>query len=156
MVFNVNPGKVKEVVGSALLPINSGLKMVIAACSLSGEYSSKTYETIIKRFGRVREDYRGLYINRNIKLGNIHTTIVSSEVWVAQLVCFNEKEKLDKKALTDCVKKLVDLAKYEKASLHVDELLFKEVPTMKKVLLETAQPLGISVYIYKNATETTK
>lgn len=148
MKFNANVGKVKEVDGSVLFPIHSGLKIIVSAVSLSGEYSSPLYNTLVKRYGKVREDYRGLYINRNIKLGNVHSTATSSETWVMQMVCLDAKDKVDKTAVDACVAKLVEFAQYEQGSLHVSELLFTELPTFKKALLEQAPGKGVNVYIY--------
>jgi len=142
-------GRVKEVDGSILAPVNSGLKMIIAVCSQTGEYESPFYNMLIKRYSKVRDDYRSLFINQNIKLGTIHSTATNSETWVMQLVCLDKNNKLDKKSLEDCITKLLDSAKYEKASLHVSDLLFKDVPSIKKLLMSKSPEAGVNLYIYK-------
>lgn len=146
----ITQGRMKEVDGSVLAPINAGLKMILAVCSQTGKYESPLYNMLTKRFSKVRDDYRGLFINQQMKLGELHTTAANSETWVMQAVCMDTKDKLDKKALESCIKKLVDTAKYEKASLHVSDLLFKEVPSLKKTLAKTVLEAGVNLYVYKD------
>lgn len=149
-----NPkGKIKEVEGTVLNPVNAGLKFVLTACSESGEYTSDLYKMLVKRFPKVKEDYRSLFINSQLKLGNNQTSPISSEAWIVQLFCLDKNDKLDKKAMVECVKKVLEDAKYEKASLHVSDLLFKEVPALKKLLEADAPEYGVNLYIYKEPEE---
>jgi hypothetical protein len=141
-------GRVKECTGSVLIPQNSGLKMVLAVCSQSGLYESPFFKMITKRYTKVKSDYREAFVTQQgLKLGNVNTTAITSETWVMQAVCLDVKEKLDKKALETCVTKLVEMAKYEKASLHVSNLLLQEVPALKK-LLAAIPEAGLNLYLY--------
>jgi hypothetical protein len=106
---------------------------------------------ITKRWSKVRDDYRSWFVNRqNFKLGTLNSTAISSETWIQQAVCLNEKNKLDKTALEACVKKLIDTAKYERASIHVSDMLFKEVPAIKKLLLTMVPEAGLNLYVYND------
>lgn len=145
-------GTVKEVDGSVLAPVNAGLKMILTACSQSGEYESPLYNMLVKRYSKVKDDYRSLFINQNIKLGELHTTAANSETWIMQAVCMDKKNKLDKMALETCLKKLIDSAKYEHASLHISDLLYKDVPALKKMLPALTTEAGVNLYVYKEPT----
>src|SRR5690606_34630290 len=101
------PGKVKEVTGSVLVPEHARLALIFVPCSVSGEYKADVYDKITARWGRVRQDYRERFVNREkFKLGEIITTAVVSDIWVCQGLCLNAKDKLDKVAFEDCMKKL--------------------------------------------------
>lgn len=142
-------GMIKECAGSVLTPQNAGLKMILSVCSQSGLYESPFYNMITKRFAKVKSDYREAYVTQQgLKLGNVNTTAISSESWIMQSVCFDAKNKLDKKALEVCVDKLVAMAVYEKASLHISDMLLKEVPALKKLLPSVALQNGVNVYLY--------
>lgn len=142
-------GRIKECTGSVLTPQNAGLKMVLSVCSQSGLYESPFYNMITKRYTKVKSDYREWFVTQQgLKLGNLNTTAITSETWVMQAVCLDGKEKLDKKALEACVTKLIDQAKYEKASIHISDLLLKEVPALKKLLMTAIPEAGLNLYVY--------
>ncbi len=142
-------GMVKNCAGSVLTPQNSGLKMILAVVSQTGEYESPFFNMITKRFSKVKADYREAFVTQQgLKLGNVNTSAITSESWIMTAVCLDKKNKLDKKALEDCIKKLVSVAKYEQASLHLSTLLLQEMPALKKLLPATALANGVNVYVY--------
>ncbi len=144
---------VKECAGSVLTPQNAGLKMILATVSQNGEYSSPFFNMITKRFAKVKSDYREAFVTQQgLKLGNVNTTAITSESWIQTAVCLDAKNKLDKKALEICVNKLVAMAVYEKASLHISNMLFGEVPALKKLLPSVALANGVNVYLYDEKT----
>jgi len=145
--------KVREVKGSILAPVNAGLKMTLVACSQSGSYSSPLYDAMVKRYPKIKEDYRGLFINQNLKIGAVYTTAVNSEVWILQAVCMDKEGVLDETALKACVKKAVSSACYEGASLHLSELLFNDVPELKEALTAEAIKSGVNIYLYVEPTK---
>ncbi len=149
-------GRVKEVESSIMSPVQSGLKMILATCSQSGSYKSPLFDMLGKRYVKVHDDYRSMFVNRQIKLGTVQTSAISSEVWVMSAVCMDEKGKLDKKGLEACVKKLLDMARYEGASLHISDLLYKEVPELATMLPEASINAGINLYLYKEPEQLVK
>lgn len=147
----VIPGKVKEVTGSVTAPEHARLAIVFMPVSTSGEHSSDVYDKVVARWSKVKQDYREKFVNReNFKLGEMITTAVASDIWVVQGLCLNEKGKLDKTALESCVKKLVSMAKYEKAFVHTSQLVSKAFPAVKKALSDTLPAEGLNVYFYSD------
>lgn len=145
----VQKGSVKEVLGSITAPEHVRLAIIFTPCSMSGEYRSDVYDKIVTRWSKVRQDYRERFVNRdNFKLGELVITAVSSDIWIVQAICLNEKNKLDKMALETCVNKVVATAKYEKAYIHTSQLLFKDFPAIKKALVETVPSEGLNLYCY--------
>ena len=55
----------------------------------------------------------------------------------------------DVKALEECVKKVCDSAKYEKASVHVSSLLTKAVPELTDLLNTHLVKNGVNVSYYE-------
>jgi len=141
-------GMVKECAGSVLTPQNAGLKMILAVCSQSGTYETPFYSMITKRFIKVKSDYREAFVTQQgLKLGNVNTTAITSESWIMQAVCLDKKNKLDKLALEACVNKLIEMATYERASVHVSALLLQEIPALKKLLPKVTEA-GLNIYLY--------
>lgn len=144
-------GSVRECVGSVLNPEYGGLKLILAVTSQSGKYSSPSYDALGKRWVKVRTDYREAFVNQqDLKLGKVNTSPVNSDAWVAQAVCLDKKEKLDKDALTLCIQNLIKVAKDEKGSVHVSSELLDEVKGLSK-LLPLITEAGINIYLYKAA-----
>jgi hypothetical protein len=147
----VTPGKVKEVTGSVTTPEHARLAIIFVPTSISGEYKSDVYDKVTARWSKVKVDYREKFVNReNFKLGEMILTAVASDIWVTQGLCLNEKNKLDKAALDSCVKKLVAMAKYEKAFIHTSQAVFQAFPAVKKVLSESVPSEGLNLYCYSD------
>lgn len=153
-------GKLKEVNGSILSPQFAGLRLVLSANNLSGvtEVEKDKKKVAVnellalfnKKWAKVREEARGWYASqKDYKLGNTLTTAVQSDTWVVHMLCQDKDRKLDKKALDSCLKKVADLANYEKASVHVSEFLLKEMPELQKAVQESLVNAGVNVYLYK-------
>jgi len=143
-------GKFKEITGSILAPQHAGLRLVLSTNNLSGKPENPVFPIFDKKWRKVREDSKGWFSSRiNYKLGCVNTTAVQSDTWVIHLLCQDENFKTDDKALEDCLKKVTEMAKYEKASVHVSQLLLDSVPGMKASLLKLAVENGVNVYSYK-------
>ena len=143
-------GRVKTTKFPITTPESGSLKLILSACSQSGKFESPLQKTLNKCWMKVKDDYRGWFVNRqNFKIGTLNTTFVSPEIWVAQAVVYNEKDELDGKALSDVVKKLVDLAKYESANVHLSYLLIEELPGIREQLETALIPEGINLYVYE-------
>lgn len=150
----IQPAKVKHVKGSVIAPENAGLRIILNLCSQSGKYNSTLFSALTKRWMRVREDYKNWFAGQvNFKLGNISTTAIASDTWVVHSLCFDKEEALNAEALKACVKKIVTLAKSEKASLHVSEFLFRDVPELKTLLEQEVPTQGVLLYEYSEGLE---
>jgi hypothetical protein len=146
----VQAGKVKQVKATILAPENAGLRIVLNAVGQSGKFDTKLDTLLTKKWLKVREDYRGWFASQqNFKLGCVNNTAVASDIWVVNMLVQDKEDKFSQEGLQAAVKKLADLAKYEKASVHVSTLLTAEIPTLQDLLLTHLVENGIHVYFYE-------
>lgn len=147
--FNVQ-GKAKQVSASVLNPLNAGLRFIINVCAQSGKYDSPLDTLLSKRWVKVREDYKGWYATQhNFKPGLLNTTAVSSDTWVVNMLVKDKDNNVSDVALKTAAKKLSDLSKYEHASVHVSNLLVKEMPELMDLLKTHLLDEGVNVYFYE-------
>lgn len=145
-------GKTKVVKGSILAPENAGLRFVLNSFGLSGKPEGNLFALFDKKWSRVRSEARGWYATRqNFKLGQINTTAVQSDTWILTMLVKNEDGVLDDTALNTCLKKVCDMAKYERATVHISDLLTEELPTLKDKLEAALVDNGVSVVYYEEA-----
>lgn len=145
----VQKGKIKVVNGSVALPHNTGLGFVVIPCDMSGNPSSNLFSMLGKKWGKVISEYKFWYPKiTSFKLGNIHDTVLQSDAWAVYCLCKDKDGKLDKNALEACVDKLISKAKFEKASLHVSNLVISEVPEFADFLREKVVSAGVNVLLY--------
>jgi hypothetical protein len=145
----VLPGKVKQAKNSIVTPEDAGLRFVVTLCSDDGSFESPLQQKLNKRWARVRQDYKGWYVERaNFKMGNLLTSAVNSDTWVVHMLCLNKDKELDDKALNSCMKKLADMAKYENASAHISKELTEAFPKFAELLKDYITSNGINLYFY--------
>lgn len=148
----VTQGKTKVVLGSILSPELGNLRLVLVPCSESGKPDTELHALLNKKWKPVVAEYKGWYSHHiNFKLGNIQTTAVQSDTWVVHALTYDKDGKLDEKALASCLKKLAELAKYERASVHVSTLTTNALPELPDLLTESMVNNGIAVYFYEEA-----
>lgn len=148
----VTQGKTKVVHGTLLSPELGNLRLVLAPCGESGKPDTDLHSLLNKKWRSVAAELKGWYANHiNFKLGNIQTTAVQSDTWIVHSLCFTKEGKLDEKALEACVKKLADMAKYERGSVHVSTLTTNAFPTLTTLLNTHCVSRGIAVYFYDEA-----
>jgi len=144
-------GKTKVVKGSILAPENAGLRFVLNSFSMSGKPEGELFALFDKKWSRVRTEARGWYATRqNFKLGAVNTTAVQSDTWILTMLVKDEDGKLDEGALDVCLKKICDMAKYERATIHVSCLLTDDLPVLKDKL-DAVVEKGVSVVYYEEA-----
>lgn len=150
----VTNGKTKVVNGSILSPELGNLRLVFVPCSEAGKPDTNLHVLLNKKWRTAAAELKGWYANHiNFKLGNIQTTAVQSDTWVVHALCLavnkdTKEVSVDEKALISCVKKLADLAKYEKGSIHVSNLTVQAVPEVVQLLNENMVEKGTAVYFY--------
>lgn len=146
----VTHGKTKLVQGTILTPELGNLRLILVPSSEKGDASSDLYNLLSRKWKQARAELKGWYSNHiNFKLGNIQSTAVQSDTWVVHCLFEDKDGKVNEKALASCVKKLADLAKFEKASIHVSVLSTNAVPTLPDLLTAECVNKGTSVYYYE-------
>jgi hypothetical protein len=145
------PGKTKTIRGTILAPENAGLRFVLSVNNLAGKPDNPLFPIFDKKWKQVRQDSRGWFATKTgaYKLGAINTTAVQSDTWVIHMLCQTDNVETDTKALEACLKKVADMAKYEKATVHVSTILADAIPEITPLLEELLIKTGISVYFYE-------
>jgi hypothetical protein len=151
----VQYGKTKVVEGSILQPELSGLRLIMVPM---GEPQKDVkydlaqfplYKTLERKWKQSRSEAKGWRAEGvGFKLGNIKTTLVQSDTWLVHCLMYNADGTLDEKAFTSCLKKVADLAKAEKASVHVSAMVVEAMPQLTEVLKTQFVETGTSVYFY--------
>jgi len=145
----VTAGKVKQVKATILAPELAGLRLIINACAQNGKFDAPLEALLTKRWANVRQSYKEWYATQhNFKLGLLNTTPVTSDTWVVNLLVKDKEGKFDSNAVKVAIKKLLDLCKYEKASVHVSDLLVSEIPELSNILIENLVDDGVNVFFY--------
>jgi len=146
------PGRTKVINGSILAPETAGLRFVLSINNTAGKPDNNPlYPVFEKKWKKVREEARGWYATKTgaYKLGAVNTTAVQSDVWVLHMLCQDDEQKTDVAALTKCLDAVCKMAKYEKASVHVSNLLSAAVPELNQLLKTRVLEEGVSVYFYE-------
>lgn len=144
--------KTKTIQGSILNPHNAGLRFVLSVNNLAGKPEGNPLLPLFdKKWKKVREESRGWYSNKTgaYKLGSISTTATQSDTWIINMLCQDESLNVNIKGLEDCLKAVQKLAKYEKATIHISDILVKAVPELVKLVESTLLNNGVSVYFYE-------
>jgi hypothetical protein len=144
-------GKTKIIKGTVLAPENAGLRFVLSVNNMAGKPENPLFPIFDKKWKQVRQESMGWFATKTgaYKLGAVMTTAVQSDTWVIHMLFQDENLTTDLKALEVCLKKVSDMAKYEKASVHVSSILVNLVPEITKMLDEQLIQNGISVYYYE-------
>lgn len=146
-----NPGKFRTIKGTILAPENAGLRFVLSVNNMAGKHDNHPlYSLFDKKWKKVKEEAKGWYATKTgaYKLGATNVTAVQSDTWVIHMLCQNENQQTDVKALEDCLKKVSESAKYEKASVHVSSLLTKAIPELLPLINTHLVQNGLNVSLY--------
>jgi len=144
-------GKTKTIKGTILAPENAGLRFVLSVNNMAGKPENPLFPIFEKKWKQVKQESRGWFATKTgaYKLGAINTTAVQSDTWVLHMLCQTEDLQTDLGALEVCLKKVNDMAKYEKASVHVSMLLVDLIPELPDLLTKYMLQTGTSVYYYE-------
>lgn len=144
------PGKSKIIQGTIISPQSSDLKLVLAVCSLNGKPDSELYKLFDRKWKIASAELKGWHQHHvDFKLGNVKTISVQSDVWISNALCLSAEGVLDEVALAKCIKKIGEVAKYEKGSVHVSSLLTTAIPQLPALLMEYCIENGVSVSLYE-------
>jgi hypothetical protein len=154
-------GATKLVQGSVVQPELSGLRLIFSPCIEWASDRKPSFDGLplldlmAKKWPQVKVELKGWFAERvGFKLGSLKNTITQSDVQVVHALVFDKDGKLNEKALTTCLKKLVEQAKYEKASLHVSSLTTEAIPQLTDMLQKQAIEQGVAVYYYTEKSKT--
>jgi hypothetical protein len=145
-------GRTKQIKGSILTPENAGLRFILSVNNTQGKPEGNPLLPLFdKKWKKVREESRGWFATKTgaYKVGAINTTAVQSDTWVIHMLCQGDDLQVDLKGLEACLVKVAASAKYEKASVHVSNLLTTNIPQLTKLLNEHVLKTGVSVYFYE-------
>lgn len=128
-------GTLKNIKGTITLPQLGGLKFILNNVNMSGSPDNSQMATFDKKWLRARTEARGWYADPStFKLGNIKDCMVQSDVWIINMICQDKDKKTDIQALKTCMDKVIKLAKYEQATLHISSEFIKDVPEISETL----------------------
>lgn len=145
-------GKIKEVNGSFTNPINAGLRLIVQLCGLDGKYDKPLDKTIAKIWKGAESDYKRWFaLQQKFSLGEMKEVAVSSDIWITHLLVRDKEGKLSEEALDKTMKKLGSFAKFERGSIHLDQEVLKEAPTLKELMEKYVLSEGINVYVYSDS-----
>jgi len=148
------PGKLKEVVGSITTPELSSLRLILVPCSMNDKFDGELQKLLTKRWAKVREEYRSWYsVRQDFKLGSTATLAIKSDTWCVYVLCKSDDGLLDSSALQTGLKKVAELAKYEKASVHISHLTTAEMPEVKDLANQLFVQQGINTVFYQEKSQ---
>lgn len=147
--MNMIKGKMKQVVGHILNPENSGLRFVLNFTSQNGTYDSPFEKILAKQWANSKSSFKEAYATQfNFKLGNIMPATCASDIWTINMLVKDKAGKMVPTALDAAMKKVGELAKYEKGSIHISNMLLEEEPTMKDLAVKYFVDNGLNVNFY--------
>ena len=149
------PGRVKVIKGSILAPENAGLRLVLSVTNTAGKPESPMYPLFEKKWKKVKEEAKGWYATKTgaYKLGATNVTAVQSDTWVIHMLCQDDKLQTDLTALETCLKSICGQARYERATVHVSNLLTSAIPELQDLLTKHLVEQGVSVCYYNEPAE---
>lgn len=144
-------GRTKTVNGTILTPEMAGLRFILSVNNLAGKVEGNPLLPIFdKKWKKVREDSKGWFATKTgaYKLGAVSSLAVQSDTWIIHMLCQDEDLKFDLDGLKTCLNNVCKLAKSEKASVHVSELLTLAIPELGTLCADLLVKNGINVYFY--------
>ena len=144
------PGRVKVIDGSILAPHNAGLRFVLSITNTAGKPESPMYPLFEKKWKKVKEEAKGWWSNKTGKyvLGAVNTTSTQSDTWVIHMLVQDDDLKTSVPAVETCLKEICKMAIYEKATIHVSNVLTSFIPELQDLLTKHLVENGVSVNYY--------
>lgn len=144
-------GKIQNAPSNYIItnPLGSGLRVIVNFVSQLVKFDDVLDLTLGRVWRKVKEDYfLWGYDLRSFKLGNIKDTLVNSDIIVVNLLVKDKNNIIDAVALESALVKLQKFVKLEKASIHISNLLTKDVPALQDLVERHCVNNGINCYFY--------
>jgi len=148
-------GRVKHISGSVLFPHDAGLRIILNIANMAGKMESPLYPLFEKKWPAVKREVRGSFVNKTGKyvIGSIASNLsLQSDVWCVSVLVQDVNLKTDLKALETSLKEVAKLCVYERASLHVSNLLTQAIPELEELVAKNVIEKGVSVLYYTEPT----
>ena len=145
------PGRIKMISSSILQPHDAGLRFILNIANMAGKVDDPIYKVFDKKWPKIKQEVRGSYVQKTgfYKLGTIGNNLaVQSDTWVISVLAKDAEQKVDVKALKQCLKEVCKLAKYEKASVHISSILMDAIPELKELSVQELVDNGVAVCYY--------
>lgn len=141
---------IKNIKGIITTPQLGGLKFILNNVSISGNPENSQMPIFDKKWLRVRTETRGWFADPStFKLANIKDCMVQSDIWIINMICQDKDNKTDLNSLITCLEKIIKLAKYEQASIHVSSQFITDVPEfIQNNLIDMFTKNNINVFLY--------
>lgn len=142
--------KVVEVDGKITQSFGGGLKLIPSLCSVSGSLDmNRLYKLYSFRWDSVKFDFKQWSSVRDkyFKLGDIKISAFQTDSWAIHWLCFDDKNKLNEKALKECINKTIKIAKEHNASFHVNDDILDAAPPLRAGLSDFIDS-NVRVYSY--------
>lgn len=145
----IMPGKVKTINASVTLPENAGLRLILNPCGLNGKWETQLQKTLSKKWMKPQLEFKTWAANTtNFKLGQIQPVSVQSDVWIVNFLCVDKEGNYSEAAFDEALKKILKLAKDEKASVHVSTLTSEMHGENFEKYSKNLSKYGIHTYFY--------
>jgi hypothetical protein len=153
-------GKFRKTQSTLLTPENSGLRFVLNPVDIKAKFETQTNKLLNTKWSKPRTEFRSWFANRTgFKIGEIQQVAVQSDVWIINTLLFDENNSVPKEAYVDggkgkeppiekAMKKIAELAKYERATIHVSSEIF-DIPNFEALATKHFLDQGLSVYVYQ-------
>ena len=148
-------GRVKVINGSILFPQNAGLRIILNIANMAGKMESPLYPVLDKKWPVVKKEVRGAFVNKTGKyvLGSIISNVAcQSDIWTVSMLVQDENLKTDVKAVEMALKEICKLAVYERASIHISNLLTEAIPELQDLVTKNLVEKGVAILYYQEPT----
>jgi hypothetical protein len=127
------------------------MRFILNFNDLGGTSGSPLTPTLDKKWNKVGKEAKGWFATRTgaYKFGAIMETAVQSDIWVIHMVCQNKDLSVSTEGLAACLRNVVKLAKEEKASVHISNILLDAAPALEVLLVTELVDKGIRVVVYE-------
>ncbi len=152
MVIGI-PGRLKYMVGSAVVPEAGGLRFILNTVNEAGEYSGEFAKELAKRWPAVQKMYRQWYIASfgKLQLGKNQSVTVQSDTIVINMVV-DVEGKVDFDALEKSLAEIASKAAFEGATVHLPVLgTKKNKKKLDELLTKTLIKQGVNTTVYTSA-----
>lgn len=165
MIPNFNKGKLKHVVGDALLPEAVGTRYVIHICNDIGAWGAGFTGAVTARWKTPELQYRTAFSNRPLPLGDVQFVSVQSDLVIVNMIAQHgigtDGVRVDYDALKTCLDKVSKHVKDEgNGTIHSPRigagLGGGDWDAVESILNDKLVEKGLNVWVYTLPNEVNK